>query len=270
MLALCIERLQSDVQHGIEIAYEIIVSDDGNGHDVAAICNEKFPDVEYTQGPQQGPAANRNHGASLAKGTWLIFIDDDCIPQPGLLAAYRDATERFPESLAFEGAIFADHPEKLDKELAVCPVNTTGGNFWSANIAIQANLFRQLGGFDEQFKIAAQEDQDFYIRLQSCTTIKFIPGAAVIHPVRFLAFDEAKRKIKAQIDNYMKFALKHKAHFGYKNKSQIYFQRGILFQARATYGHLKKGNFISAKLSAAHFFAYLKRWVVLNVGLKKS
>jgi hypothetical protein len=79
-----------------------------------------------------------------------------------------------------------------------------------------------------------------------------------------------KKKIPAQIENYLRFAQKHKAHFGFKSKAQIYFDRGILFQLRATYGHLKKGNYKSAHLSMAHCLAYLKRWTALKLGLETT
>src|SRR5580704_4187860 len=63
--------------------YEVIVSDDGIGAD--ALIRTNFPWATYFQGPRRGPAANRNFGASQATGTWLLFLDDDCVPGPGWL-----------------------------------------------------------------------------------------------------------------------------------------------------------------------------------------
>ena len=55
------------------------------------MVNEEFPMVRWNEGPRRGPAANRNFGARVADGEWLIFLDDDCNPRPGFLAAYLKA-----------------------------------------------------------------------------------------------------------------------------------------------------------------------------------
>src|SRR5260370_5877800 len=68
--------------------YEVIVTDDGTLTTAEALIREGFPWAKWFEGPHRGPAANRNYGASQAKGDWLLFIDDDCIPGTGWLEAY--------------------------------------------------------------------------------------------------------------------------------------------------------------------------------------
>ena len=161
--------------------YEVIVSDDGSGSD--AMIRKRFPWATYFQGPRRGPAANRNFGASQARGTWLLFLDDDCVPAPGWLEAYASAAIRSPECSVFEGKTVAPGPKlRADHE---SPLNLTGGLLWSCNFGIKRLLFLQLGGFDENFPFPAMEDMDLQLRLSELGyTSRFVSDACVAHPWR--------------------------------------------------------------------------------------
>jgi glycosyltransferase involved in cell wall biosynthesis len=166
------------------INFEVIVSDDGNDTETKYMIQNYYPWVTYIEGPRKGPAANRNSGAKVAKGNWLVFTDDDCLPSPVWLKEYANAIKKNPESKAFEGAIIPDDWDLLKKELTECPVNVTGSLFWSANIMVEKNLFNLVGGFNELFKYAAHEDQFLYTTIKKYTQVIFVPESIVIHPVR--------------------------------------------------------------------------------------
>lgn len=181
-LRACLSRLKSDTQIFPRQNYELIVSDDSKGRPVAAILQHEFPDVIWIAGPKRGPAANRNAGAAHASGEVLIFLDDDCLPQPALLATYAAAFS--DQTLcAAEGCISADRQLiRMDEE---APVNESGNCFWSCNIAIRRDFFHRIGGFDERFPYAAMEDVELRERiLQSGTRIVFLKDACVVHPLR--------------------------------------------------------------------------------------
>ncbi|WP_416439636.1 glycosyltransferase family 2 protein [Phnomibacter sp. MR] len=188
LLALCLQRLQPGAQSLEANLYEVIVTDDAADAETEQLLLTQFPWATYTAGPQKGPAANRNRGAALATGQWLVFTDDDCLPDAHWLQAYNEAITAHPQCQAFEGAILPDDWALLKKDMAECPVNTVGGCFWSANIMLAKSLFQELGGFDEQFTIAAQEDQDLQWRIQQQHAIVFVQQAKVVHPVRKPAF----------------------------------------------------------------------------------
>lgn len=189
---------------------EVIVTDDGDDFSLESDNKVNAPaSVFFTKGPGKGPAANRNHAATLAQGDWLIFIDDDCIPDSNLLKVYAEAIKEHPAAGAFEGCILPDDWKKLKQDMAECPVNTTGNSFWSANIAIRADLFRQIGGFDEQFRIAAQEDQDIYLRLQRHTEVIFLENAIVTHPVRKARLWHKLKRLPATFSNWEYYYRKH-------------------------------------------------------------
>lgn len=194
-LALCLDRLAPGAQTLPFDQYEVIVTDDGSATTAEALIRDRYPWARWTQGPRRGPAANRNHGASLAHGEWLAFTDDDCQPEPGWLEAYASATKGGARAL--EGTIRSIG--NLAQDLAECPVNLSGGLFWSANIALQRALFEKLGGFDERYRDATHEDEDLQLRMREHTRIEFVAPAQVLHPVRVLTFSDALRRMDTQV-----------------------------------------------------------------------
>jgi GT2 family glycosyltransferase len=184
-LAACLERLAPDVQCVNELGYELIVTDDGRKSPAQKLVIDRFPWARWTAGPAKGPAANRNHGASLSSGQWLVFIDDDCLPEPQLLRAYQQPalSEISASTVVLEGpTLRIGVPPSL---LWVAPHNPNGGACISANFAIRKNDFETSGGFDERYPSAAIEDTEFFSRLQlSGGVTRFVADAIVHHPLR--------------------------------------------------------------------------------------
>lgn len=159
---------------------EVIVSDDAFDNHLRQSLQQLFPWLTYVQGPGRGPAANRNHGASFATSEWLVFTDDDCLPQPGWLEAFAKLAS---SSDVLEGCTLPlGTRHRIDEE---CPINEAGGFLWSCNFAIRSSLFRSLHGFNENFPAAAMEDVDLRTRLSIINTqISFVSQAIVLHPWR--------------------------------------------------------------------------------------
>mgnify|MGYP003624934406 CR=1 FL=1 len=160
------------------------MSDDGRNLSARTVLAGEFSEVAWIDGPRRGPAANRNTGAAAADGDVIIFLDDDCLPQPGLLVAYAQAFEA-TSLCAAEGRILADRPAtRMDQ---VSPINENGGCFWSCNIALRRDFFEKTGGFDERFPAAAMEDVEFRERIRKMgTPIEFVSDALVLHPYRVM------------------------------------------------------------------------------------
>ena len=179
-LAACLERLAPGAQSFGEECYEVVVTDDGCKSPARELVVSRFPWVRWTSGPKRGPAANRNHGASLAIGDWLVFVDDDCLPSTGWLAAYFRAIQL---SQVLEGkTTSADMPPNNPRYEA--PINLTGGNLYSCNLCIRKQLYVELAGFDERFRFWC-EDMDFRRRIaEAGHTSVFVADAVVDHPCR--------------------------------------------------------------------------------------
>ena len=76
---------------GVEL--EVIVVDDGSTDGTAQAARGAGAEV-LELGGRGNPAAARNRGAAAATGDPLVFLDSDCIPADGWLAALLAAHER--------------------------------------------------------------------------------------------------------------------------------------------------------------------------------
>jgi GT2 family glycosyltransferase len=224
VLRLCLERLHPLIQNINRCCYEVIVSDDRPSESTRAMIVRLDPLIKYTAGPGRGPAANRNHGASQARGDWLVFLDDDCVPEPGLLNAYQDRILPGESSRVLEGRISAlGERTSIDQE---APINEQGGLLWSCNFCIKKELFVQMGGFDEMFMGPAMEDVDLRERLRVLgEAIVFVEQAAVLHPWRpRRGFSFARMDAEARCYFYSKHGLQRQG--GWSINFQR-FARGI-------------------------------------------
>jgi GT2 family glycosyltransferase len=210
LLKACLEQL-SPVNQTISLDYEVIVTDDSKDNVAKSLIENEYPWVKWVEGSKKGPAANRNGGACRAKARWLLFIDDDCLPQKDLLKSYSLHIQN-NESLVLEGKTIADREkERFDEE---APINIAGNNLWSCNFAIDKLLFLKLKGFDETFPFPAMEDVDFKTRILEVANIKFIPEAIVIHPWRrVVPFKTFNKHLKSHIHFARKHQLKGKMRF---------------------------------------------------------
>lgn len=194
MLAVCLRKLAPGQQTIPPDQYEVIVTDDGSRSTAEEMMKAEFPWARWTAGPRRGPAANRNNGAKVATGEWVIFTDDDCVPDSSwlasLLLAANDAkvdvveglttTPGFRQSLLWEGI-----------------QNPRGGNLWSCNLAVKSGLFRRLGGFDEDFRDPAHEDSELAFRLKrDAGKIVFQREMLVVHPPRRVGWKGLWRRTK--------------------------------------------------------------------------
>jgi GT2 family glycosyltransferase len=147
------------------------------------------PQVRFIPTPQPiSAAAARNMGAQLASGSYLLFIDSDCIAAPDLvervLACHAQGHVVVCGGVALESG---DYWIECDNLLAFAPFlsATPAGPrpyLLSLNFSIGRELFMALGGFDERFPGAAGEDIDIGWRLrQQGHSLFFEPRAVVYH-----------------------------------------------------------------------------------------
>jgi cellulose synthase/poly-beta-1,6-N-acetylglucosamine synthase-like glycosyltransferase len=139
------------------------------------------PAVHYLSVPQKaGPAAARNHGWKAARGEIIAFIHDDCIPSSGWLRCGCRAFEKGAEGVSGQVIVPVSNPP-TDYELS--RVELEEEDFAGANCFYKRSLLEELGGFDERFTIACQEDSDlFFSLLEKGRRLATAPEAIVFHP----------------------------------------------------------------------------------------
>jgi len=73
--------------------YEIVVIADGCSDDTAEVLRRfNSPcSIRCFEQPNQGQPGAQNDGVALATGEYVLFMDDDCICSPGLVAAHYEA-----------------------------------------------------------------------------------------------------------------------------------------------------------------------------------
>ncbi|MGE0132756.1 MAG: glycosyltransferase family 2 protein [Blastocatellales bacterium] len=178
--------------------WEAVVVDDGStdGTEDAVgrwIATTKAP-VRYFRQKNAGPAAARNHGAALARGEALIFIDNDIIVPSHFVRAHLETLKSNPGSWVLGriahprelrktpfGRYRDDAWESFHRSYPADSVSVTDG-MSAANVSMPAADFQRLGGFDESFTIASSEDWDLGMRARQIgVSVFYNPGIVVLH-----------------------------------------------------------------------------------------
>jgi glycosyltransferase involved in cell wall biosynthesis len=152
--------------------FEVVAVDDGSPQPVASMAGIREIPVELRILRQEnaGPAAARNAGAAEARGEFLAFTDDDCIPDPGWLAALARELEAHPDALCGSltynglGDCHWACTSQLIIDLVYAHFNRYPENAYfltSNNFACRRSLYLGMGGFDSSFSKAGAEDRDF-------------------------------------------------------------------------------------------------------------
>lgn len=150
---------------------EVIVVDDGSTDGTVALVERFRGAVRLLRQANGGVARARNAGAAQAKGEWLAFLDADDVWLPGKLErqmASADAalihTDRYNIGV-LDGlpAVHGDLQPLVDGD--VFSALLIGGNvITTSSVALRTEVFRDLGGFDEDPRLLA-EDWDLWLRV---------------------------------------------------------------------------------------------------------
>lgn len=184
------------VTHQTRPASQIIVVDDASSDGTGEMIAAEFPQVEYARlDTNRGPAAARNTGASLTKGTILAFTDDDCEPPPDWLESLQKGFVKYPHAVAVGGIQkapthllqknrFAQYEYFVTTQIYQVgnqPVTGSPAPGGTNNLAVFPQAFQQISGFDELFPVAAGEDTDLLQRLTANDAITVCLPLTVIH-----------------------------------------------------------------------------------------
>jgi len=168
------KRCLQAVQQSTWVDWELIVVDDGSSDGSDLIARQFDASVFKTAG-RQGPAAARNIGAQLARGTYLFFTDADCRLHPDTLTRVARYLRADPDLDALFGS-YDDSPDAPNfiaqyKNLFHYYVHQhsaeRASTFWTGCGAVKRSVFLKLGGFDvARYERPSIEDIDFGYRLK--------------------------------------------------------------------------------------------------------
>ena len=152
---------------------EIIVVADGEG-DGCWRAAEEFASRVIELPVTGGPARARNHGARVASGDILFFIDSDVAVPADIIRRLITIFTGEPHLAAVIGS-YDDQPAETNflsqyKNLLHHYVHQNGCaegfTFWGACGAIRREIFLALEGFDERYRKPSIEDIEFGYRLK--------------------------------------------------------------------------------------------------------
>lgn len=183
-------------QGASDTTFEVIVVDSSEGLDPTAVI-----EIEAALGlrvtlilAENVLASKRNAGAAVAKGAVLIFLDDDLRVGRDFVDAHLNAHR--VGGRAVSGAIAFPHEwitrsnyyryknsRHLNNSTTADAERCIASNHIVAmNLSIDANTYRQLGGFDEDFRSYGGEDQEFGFRVASAGLINvYVASAQAVH-----------------------------------------------------------------------------------------
>jgi len=153
-------------------SFEVIVVDDGSRIPVQSLIASFYKKMNLTVITQKkaGPSMARNVGAKYAKGDFLVFTDDDCMPSQYWL---QKLSLRFKSSMGHVvvGRSVNFLVENIFDTVSQMPIeylhayynqNPDQARFVNSNnMSLPTKDFRAVGGFDTGFSNAGGEDREF-------------------------------------------------------------------------------------------------------------
>lgn len=208
---------------------EIIVVDDGSSDQTGEWMKQIAGLRYHVREHNGGFIAACNDGAALARGEFLVFLNNDTIPQPGWLDILLETFAQAPAA-GLVGAQLIYPDGRLQEAGGVVFDDGSAWNYGrfdapddpryrylrdadycsGAAIAIPRALFEALGGFDTRYAPAYFEDTDLAFAARAAGHRVLVqPASRVVHMEGVTAGTDTGSGIKAcQVRNRERFAEK--------------------------------------------------------------
>jgi GT2 family glycosyltransferase len=162
--------------------FEVVVVSDGSTDGTDRLVSDaKMPfRLVFCSQDNAGPAAARNHGARVAEGDLVLYVDDDVVAEPDLIEQHLRSHQSYaghekpvvvvgpmltpPDYrpnvfVRWEQAMLYKQYEALRRG----EYTATHRQFYTGNASLNRRLLLDVGGFDERFRRA--EDVELAYRL---------------------------------------------------------------------------------------------------------
>ena len=252
-LAHTLACLRSLARHGAQAPFEVIVVDDASPDDSATVLAQVAGLRLLRNTSNLGFIGSCNAGAVVARGEFLLFLNNDTQVTSGWLdALLRCFAERADCGIAGSRLVYPDGRLQEAGGLVF-----SDGSCWTtgrfeprdapafryrreteyvsgASLLIRREVFRRVGGFDARYAPAYYEDTDlaFAVR-QLGLRVYYEPASTVIHCEGISSGTDLASGIKRhQVVNQAKFVDKWKAELPAQPPVGTPLERAVRWRAR--------------------------------------
>lgn len=170
--------------------FEVLVVADAKHPDPAsvdaAVQGRGYP-VRALRADRPGASAARNRAIAAAQGELLLFLDDDIVPRPDLIAQHLAWHDRHPDPQTAVLGLVVWSPEtrvtnfmrwlergiQFDFDGAVGDV-AGWERFYSCNLSVKRSAVEAVGGFDEERLPYCYEDLDLGKRIHDAHGLELL------------------------------------------------------------------------------------------------
>jgi glycosyltransferase involved in cell wall biosynthesis len=184
--------------------FEVVVVSDGSTDGTEEFLRTADTRLRLTPSFQAnaGPAAARNRGVDLATGDLVLFVDDDVLAHPDLIAEHLSSHQQAHEPVVVVGPMLTPSDHRIDpfvrweqamlykqyEAMARGDFEPTFRQFYTGNASLRRDLLVAAGPFDERFRRA--EDIELAYRLS-------LNGARFVFNERAVGYHYATRSFCA-------------------------------------------------------------------------
>lgn len=194
----CLSSLTANVSE--EVRYEVIVIDNASS-DGTSNALRKIPGLVYVRNEENmGFVDACNQGAKAAKGSYIVFLNNDTLVQKNWLESLLDTAKR--EGVGIAGSKLVYPSNKLQEAGGIIFNDASGHNYGrdgspddykynyvrevdycsGASIIIRKNFFEKLGGFDRLYAPAYYEDTDLsFATRKAGLQVMYQPKSVIYH-----------------------------------------------------------------------------------------
>lgn len=271
----CAHRIAPVVERLLRLGLPLIAVDNGSSDGTADVL-EGIGELDVVRLPKNIGAAGRNAGAAQAHTPYLLFCDDDGWYELEGLSEVCDLFDEHPVLGLLNARILVGDAESLDPisaEMADSPLRDRFGlpgsvllSFMAGAVAVRADAFKEVGGYDERFFIGGEEETLAMKLSKAGWQMRYLPSFVMHHHPslanagRLRAFGMRNTLVNAWLHRRLFSAVKWTAFTLADTPKNADFVHGLLMTLRALPWIVRERAPMTRALDADHLVLDRRRF----------
>ena len=171
-----LERMTRESDYPAELV-DVIVVDNASQDGASDMVRAEFPDVQLITREVNCGISGWNDGFAVARGDYVLALDDDCyLPPDGLRRGIDGAREHGADLVSFGVVSSKDPALRFDHQY-----RTGLLTFWGCAVLMRREVLERLGGYDPEIFVWANE-VEFMLRFYDAGfTHLHLPEVLAVH-----------------------------------------------------------------------------------------